>query len=729
MATVGTYDNTVTAGAASITVTDIQAVAGVAPTSYAVHDLDGNSLASGAVSGNSVTIPAPAGSWPPGWQLILFLISSWNSSFGFVGDALQVTSLRDGVANMPPVPTVGTSPSPDDPNNRGLDIYMHAFTGMGPNRWEIFDAANPTVFTAGTQQGGTIAAIQANIAVEQGVAGYLNPTYADAARPRGELITFPITRSSASGFAAGVAATVAALGPSSGYGQEWFEGLNEPIGSNGLTEPEAAVQYDAFRAAVKAGDPDAMALGPCEVCYAPNGNTGPADGFAFGPQISNLATFLANITPGSLDAFSVHDYNAYNGDFLVTDGWLGAARAALEAAGYSASLPMFFTETGSIIPDPWNCYDPQRLVQWTAQLYLTAERWGMPKEHIYWFFDTDIGGFGEGVKSGTDELRPNAIFFRVYSEEIFGKTYSAALDFGTIGNNFYRGNVYAGSAGKCVALTAQGLPSDTVTLAVSDAGPVTVVDWQGNTSTVAVAEGRIIVTIGALPTYVRLSAACVVSVVDVGNGLITGTPVNIAPTATALSQSGAANPHLVNNGIYETDGYLPAPDLAFVSKTLPDAVTLQWGSAQTIKKVLIRQCVPWANVHSAAMTAGKLEYWNGSGWLPCPTVAKNHWDGRGNYVNSTAVGFLGQAAGQRRMLTFYDQNWCHNVDLSASITTTKLRWTVTRSGYGHLPDERTATYAPFNFINLVGAEQQLMCSEIVVLSGTVPSTVYAPVLA
>ena len=710
MATISTYDMTLTAGTVSVTVTSILRTPN-APNAYTVYEIaTGTVVASGLVSGSSVTIPAPGGSWPPGSFLVLFTGATWNGARGYVADALQISVLRSGVANLPSPPANGTSPNASDPTGANFDCYMHGVCGMGPQRWAIYDAANPT--NAGGGNGGSLAAVEANIALDQGAAEFSNPTYADSARPRPEFVTFPNNQHTESGYAAGVESVVTALGPGTSSNVVYFEGLNEPQGANGLTQAQSATQFNSFRTVLKAANSSALAMGPCEVSYPPNSSSVGA------PHLSDLATWLADITTGSLDAFSVHDYNAYNGDFLATDTWLGGIRAALTTAGYSSSLPFFLSETGNIMFQ-WGTFDPQRPLQWMALLLLTAERWGIPKEHIYWFYDYSNPGFAyvgdnSWIKEGTGDLRPHAVFYRVYSEEVYGKTYNAALDFGTIGDNFYRANVFAGTAGKCVAIVAQGNQSDTVTLNVSDAGPITYSNWAGITATATVTGGQVVSPIGALPTYVRLSAACTVSVADVGNGLLAGS--EIATTETASSGSGAANPQLINDGVYQTGGYLASPDLPFKSVTLPDSVTLTWATAQPIKKVVIRQLAPWTNWYATAMTAGKLEYWNGSGWLPVPTVAKNHWDAHGSYSNATATSTLGQVGGLPYMISFYDQHWCHNIDLAQTIVTTKLRWTVTQSGYGQIPDVNSASFGGF----LGDQPQELLCSELLVIQGVAP---------
>jgi hypothetical protein len=141
--------------------------------------------------------------------------------------------------------------------------------------------------------------------------------------------------------------------------------------------------------------------------------------------------------------------------------------------------------------------------------------------------------------------------------------------------------------------------------------------------------------------------------------------------------------------------------VTFLTGAPTDSVTLTWGAAQQFSKVMIRELAPWGNSPGAGasvMTKNKLEYWYGSGWLPCPTVAKNHSNLVGAYSNTTAVSTLGYFGGEQWTYTFYDGHWCHNVDFAVSVTTTKLRWTITAASYGHLPGLNAAAYAPYGYL-------------------------------
>jgi hypothetical protein len=708
MATLGTYDQTATAGAISF---DVASISGGA-TTYRVLDMAGTEVAAGAVSGSSVSIPAPdEAGWQSGWYLLLLESEAWDTAHGYVREAIQVTVLRDGVAPMPTVPTIGTQPAAQDPNNRGLDLYMHGFSGIGPTRYQIHDAAAPTVSGPGVDQGGSIAAIAANIALERGAAGYHAASYQDTARPRPVIVTFPNDAHTKDGYAAGVTATVQALGPGTPSNVYYFEGLNEPIGQFGLTAAQCAAQFNTFRAAVKAGHPDALAVGPCEVSLSPNNSS-------LSPQLATLDTFLSTITPGTLDAFSCHEYNGYNGDWTVTDAWLSGARAVLASHGYPAGLPAFLTENGAAGMLDWGLFDPRRAIAWTASLLLSGERYGFPKEHQLWFYDQHLGGdpVTSWLKETSGDLRPYATFFRVYTEETFGTAYASSLDFGTIGNHFFRGNVMHGD-GTRIVLMAQGNPQDTVTLGNLPAGTVTATTWDGHANSIPVTAGQAVIPIGSLPTYVRIAGTVTPTVVDAGGG-VNGNPENIAPVAAiATGYPDDDDPGRMTDEQWRTGGYLPSPDTVFSSPSVPGHVTLEWDAPVTIDRVLIRQLAPWVNSPpgcASAMLEGNLEYWNGSGWLPCPTVAQAHWDDRGGYLNDTAQSFLGKVGETPCKVSFYDQQWCHNIGLRVPVTTTKIRMRVKRTTVGSIPDYSALVHAPYGLVDL--GDQRLVISQIAVLA-------------
>lgn len=499
------------------------------------------------------------------------------------------------------------------------------------------------------------------------------------------------------------------------YNVTRFEGLNEPQGEKGLAQDESAIVYNILRAAVHAGNPSAKAMGPAEVTCFVNGGT-------YGGALNtvSLQLFLNNVTPGTLDAFSGHFYNSYL-DPLAWARTLAETRSVLSAAGYP-NLELWVSEGPSVLATNWGMTDLGRCVQSVMWFYLVGEQYGLVKEHCAFFYDNSHGfnAFQSWVKEA-GSLYPAATGMRVRSEEIFGKAYDTALSFGTLGTGFFFGNILRGSNGTCVEIITQGNIYDEVTLNVSDTGTITYSDWQGRTSTVTVSGGKITVPVGPLPTYVRLSAACTVSADSSLSKVVGGT--NVATTATAVSGTGASNVSRIKDGTFQTggvNGTFDTSGTAFRDTSALGAnsyVELQWGSAQTIASVAWRGLPAWQG-NASAITAAKLEYWDGTTWQACPTVDKGHWDKNGRYLNHTATsmslwnpeGAFYNALSDR--FTSWDYQWSYSAPLRVPVTTTRIRLTVLDTTYGHNPDSTGQSVGP----------QMFMISELCAFTGTAPSS-------
>jgi hypothetical protein len=163
----------------------------------------------------------------------------------------------------------------------------------------------------------------------------------------------------------------------------------------------------------------------------------------------------------------------------------------------------------------------------------------------------------------------------------------------------------------------------------------------------------------------------------------------------ASCASGAPNVDLINDGEFQPGSFYGAE--AFCSTAVPESITYEWPTAVEFNDVIIRQLPAWSNIgpgpnstgSTSVMLAGTLEYWNGTAWVPCPTVPGNHWDDAGNYFNPTAYSLLsnvGHDGSTNVFFTPWDYHYVHNVPLSETVTTTQFRWTVTAVSRGHFPD-------------------------------------------
>lgn len=547
---------------------------------------------------------------------------------------------------------------------------------------------------------------------------------------------------------AAVGSALTAYNSGSGNDYTWFEGLNEPD-QNSYNWYEGgfnaiANQYAKLRAALKSGNTNARVVGPS---FATNG----PDGSILQPNSWIIDWVRAVRSAGQdVDGLSMHLYNGWNGQYQTIEGNLADIRTKLTSlpSPSLANIPFWNAEAGNIRLEFVNgrFIDPRRIANWLTTLYLGGERYGLPKENICIYYDTAHGDPQYMPFSANGDLFPQHAFYRTYSDEIFGKTWyssnvkgptSTALSCGTIGNKIYRVDVFGGSNGTTVIVTAQGIPSDTITLGVPDTGSVTYSDFQGNTSTVPVVSGQITIPISDLPTYIRLAAtsynSSLLTVIDVGNG-VNAVTTDLALTSTAsagaISGSLTISPNVNSNqvtipqpasfaidGNYRTDGYLSIgniPDYAFSassgSSTINAYFQLQWATSKIMNQVIIRQLPPWTDIGPAsAMTSGMLQYSiNGTTWTNCPTVAGNHWDANGNYNNTTATSIKAAMGKEGKYLSFYDYNWVHHVRFSAAITATYLRLVVNGVTYGHFPDQ--ASNASYNSINAF-----LRISEFVVM--------------
>ena len=177
-----------------------------------------------------------------------------------------------------------------------------------------------------------------------------------------------------------------------------------------------------------------------------------------------------------VDGISMHLYNGYNGQFSVIEGILSDLRSQLNNLSPSlSSVPFWCTEAGDVRLSYSNgtFIDFRRIVNWLTTLYLGGERFGLPKENICIYYDHAHGDpqympFSEGK-----DLYPHHAFYRTYSDEIFGKSWyssningpiASSLSCGSIGNHLYRVDVFKGSSGTTVIVTAQGIINDTITL-------------------------------------------------------------------------------------------------------------------------------------------------------------------------------------------------------------------------------------------------------------------------
>ena len=559
-----------------------------------------------------------------------------------------------GVTGLPPH---GFASEPSGlVSGNGYDPIMHGLLAMGPTRYSIADGTDPTSPSPVEQPygtGGNIQSVQSLVLTDLGITGpsgffgnYRAPAYQDVARPRPQFANFPnnviATYSNPPGpstgwtaYVAGVTTTVASLGPSSlwsrngqtgPYGIRYYEGMNEPDAEKSVGPTSLAFAYLTLRTAMKAADSTALALGPG---YVEGGPTGASNNSA--PYVSEVDQFLKNVAQqgGQVDAVSMHFYGGWQGSLIGTSTWWKSLVACLNQNGYSVvpsgqespgAVSVWISEAGEIKLGSFGdqglfMNDPRRAVTWLCTLLLSGEANGIPKEQICFYQDSNIADpYASWIRDPDQSLRAEATTYRVLSEELWGKQFQSLLNFGPLGNNLYYGGVFGpangSGAGGLVILYAEGMYADTATLTGVGPGPITYSDWRGVVTTVTGTGGsNFVIPISNTPVYVRIPAATTttVRVATAGGGIFNA--LNLASSAGATG-SGNTNPTIapvstINDGAFYTGGYAPGrsgptavngvtgPDFTYQTTT-PGYVELDWGSAQNISRVTVKQVSPWA---------------------------------------------------------------------------------------------------------------------------------------
>jgi hypothetical protein len=480
-------------------------LSGSAATSYTVRDYYGSVVASGSVSGTTLTLSA----LPLGWYKLYLNRTTSVATFGtLIGVTIFAVIKADARFVSPPAAgTAETSGYGDEKH----DQILRGVMALGPDRLSIGDAATPL---AGSYNATTI--LNEHAYVESWY-----KAHPDSARPRPSFVQFP---NGTAGKESGVTTAVQALYPTI----EYFEG---PINEPGLSDTSYPAKTNAFVAAVHAVA-GAKAMGPCPVSV--NGGTLPG-----------LASFLAAGGANGLDALSVHVYNCINGDLILGRRSMSELIRVLAANGLQG-IELWQSECG-VHAATYGVWNHRRQLRWWAMQRFVFEQYGIPKERDFWFYDGSHGfwDFPSWWKNadGTPTAMVPAV--RVYSQEVYGKTYTSALDFGTVENDHYIGSKFSGADGSAVlTLLSNGRTDGAVNLSISGANTLERVDCFGNVTTIT---GSCPVTVE--PCYVRLPAGTSATVVPTRYG------PNVARLGTRNIAGGTVDPLTVTNATKENSYY------------------------------------------------------------------------------------------------------------------------------------------------------------------------------
>lgn len=700
---------------------------------YLVRDYYGNTVSSGSYTGTVCTPTPPAGGWKPGWYRVYFTGSQTDTLFGDSYGATNFCVIKAN-ANFVTMPAATVSGNPGGAGEVP-DLVMKGVMGAGTSRltvtdtvtgagdtvtvaaanaarsriyWPDTDAARPrplwtnfdhltvdvlalpgavsgtylnvycatpavsgaTTFVtlaAGSVSGRKITVSSPNNStVVETYDNLVDATAAVAALAASAYVKVFAGGSATGGTQAVTAvgnvyqtATAAAVATLYAAGVTRFEGpQNEPPGN-----AETTHKMRLFQAWVHAGNASAKAIGPSTVDYA---------------------AFIGFLNAGGgayCDELATHLYNAEtSSDLNLGRTTLQAVKDAMTANGV-ASKALWQTEsTGAVFTSVYRVFHPRRARRVLLQTLL-LDQYGIPKERNNPWYDVNHGfwDFPAWLENADGSLNPQVALLRTLAEEIYGKSYVSALDFGTPGNNIFLGNVY-GTTDRVVAVMATSFIDNCSVTFTTDAASLVAVDGFGNESTLTAVAGLVALPLTDVPSYLRVPNGVNVSVYScndwpkiktAGQGLSASSLVHHATVGT------------VNTPIPVDGGFITAyngtnPGVYAPSDALPENATMSWENAVRADRLIIWSGSAWQN-QTALVDFDVQTTTDGTNWVTQRTVTKPT-------PTSFLFGTDGTAAGCQRE-TFWDEQWVFDVKLPIPVRAKGIRLVVRATSFGGAPDQ------------------------------------------
>lgn len=468
-------------------------------------------------------------------------------------------------------------------------------------------------------------------------------------------------------FSVNVSSTVATLYAA---GATRFEGPSNEPSITAQTAPGYAHRMSMFTQYVHAGNASAKAIGPSLVDIGPVSL--PAWSAFF--DACNAISFVP-------DGIAFHAYNvATNGDLNLGRTNLAAFIALIVAKGFG-SLERWQTESTQATTAVFGVHHPRR-ARLTVFSQLLMEQYGIPREqnNPWYTLSNGFWAFPAFWETGGGSLQPQAAMGRTLAEQTWGQPYSSAITFGKFADNFLLGNIYLGSTAKTAVVVATSyMPNSTVTFSTSAAGPLTIVDAFGNSSTATVSAGKFTVTVTEIPIYIKLGTTDTLTVSSV-NDWGAATYRDIAPYATCAV--GATSTTVPISGTFMSD-YVNQVGIYKSANSLPEAVVLTWPTQQSFDRVVIWCGSAWQS-NSTFLTFTIDGSNDGSTWTNLKTVD----------VSSTATSFpFGSDSTDLgcSVETYWPEQWVFDETLTPGTLATYLRVNVTATSYGGEPTQACIT--------------------------------------
>lgn len=617
-----------------------------AATTYLVRDYYGTTVASGSLSGGTLTLSGPL---PLGWYK-LYLVrpsSIGNPWLTAGGEALFVVARTSSALSARPAASVERAPANGDPRFEGMDYPLRGFIGLGPHRHSIYlddtwYASSKTAMEVGTP--------------------YAEDYWADdAARPLRQIACFPEGTGGATPTQTQLDRIAAVVASGMSRGVAWFEGRNEP--SITTTYDNYYPELQAYADAVHGANASAKVMGPCPVAIHQ------------GPGSDNLAAWVDNLLGlgggDYLDVISFHNYNM--GDLPSARKSMDNFAAVLTKHGQQ-SKPRYNTEFASRFAAVYGSWEHRLQTQKLMFELHMHEQYLVPKEQTSYFYDWSHGfwDFPSWLVCSETEQHPNPAVatVRVWSDELFAKTWAARLDFGTVENDHFLGSRFDGADGTAVVVLQSDGRAGQVSLEVSGATTLVWVDPWGNLGAKTVTGGLATFDVDTLPIYVRLpnGVTAVPAVASYGVEVIRAQAYSVATanTNTATAARGINGVIGTTDTIHETNNIYQG-----VEGTAPPSwFEVDLPASTRIDTVVVHCPHQWQ--HDSTLLDFTVQTWNGSSWDTQATVSEPAATYQWTSHKSAGACFTDSFHSRRNV-------W---VARFAPVSTTKVRVNATAYTYG-----------------------------------------------
>jgi hypothetical protein len=616
-----------------------------AATTYLVRNYYGTTVASGTLSGTSLTLPI----LPLGWYKLYLVRPSAAASPWLTAGGEALFVVCRSTSPLISRPDWGTPPAAADPVGEGMDYPMRGFTGLGPHRHSVY-LDDPRYATS-------LAAMESN-------STYASTYWAtDAARPLRQCTTFPETTGGTSPTGTQHDRIQATVSSGIDHGSPWFEGRNEPQVTTVYADYYPELQ--AYANTVHAVSASALVMGPCPIYV--HGGPGSYNGLAW-------VDGLLGLGGGSyIDVFSFHNYNS--GDLPSMRKSMDDLETVLTKYGQQ-DKPRYVTEFGSRFAAVYGSWEHRLQTQKVMFELHMLEQYKVPKEHTSYFYDIahgfwDFPSWVVCAEFAESNPNPMVATVRVWSEELFGKAFAARLDFGTIENDHWLGSRFdhPSNGTSVVALQSDGRAGQ-VTLAVTGATSLNWVDPWGNVATKTVTGGLAVFDVDSLPIYVRLPAG----VTAVPEIVKYGIEVVRAQFATASANTNTSDAAQGIDGVIGTTDTVFETDAIYqgVEGTAPPSwFQIDFPATTRFDRVVVHCPDPWQ--HDCSLLAFELQTWNGSTWDTRVSVSE---------PAATYQWTSSKASGACFTDSYYSRKHLWVLQLVSAVATTKVRVYATDYTYG-----------------------------------------------